>query len=125
MSNVKLVDDLWASEGLYDTAQNKSQSVLNPKLIYRSHSDGSAVTSLVGDLVAYLARSTNTVGFYVFTGSWTQHSYGYTAFCSKQDYDINMYSYSGLIIAYDGNVWTFTSRTGASNVVRKVTVTTV
>lgn len=123
MSNVKLVDDLWASEGVYDTAQYKSQSVLNPKLIYRPHSDGSAISSLVGDLCSYMKNNGN--GFYVFTGSWTQHSYGYTAFCSKQDYDTNIYSYAGLIIAYDGNVWTFATRTGASNVIRKVTVTTV
>lgn len=29
MSNVKLVDDLWASEGVYDTAQDKTQKAIN------------------------------------------------------------------------------------------------
>lgn len=29
MSNVKLVDDLWVTEGIYDTSQSKTQKAIN------------------------------------------------------------------------------------------------
>ena len=49
-------------------------------------------------------------GHYVFSGWWAGHSYGYDAHCERRPYVDGKTAVSGIVYAYDGNVWSFITR---------------
>ena len=75
------------------------------------------IETLVSTLISNMTHN----GIYNFTGSWTEHSWGYTAICQRAYYDDSNYAYSGIVFEYaNGYIYTFTKRTTQNAVINKI-----
>lgn len=63
----------------------------------------------VSSLITTMITQMTVDGEYYFHGTWTMHSYGYSAHCWRRPYSDSVDRYSGVIIAHDGNTWTFSA----------------
>lgn len=63
----------------------------------------------VSSLITTVIQRMTNEGEYYFHGTWTTHSYGYSAHCWRRPYSDSVNRYCGIIIAHDGNTWTFSA----------------